>query len=55
MAVQYVVAVKDRAVGAFGRPFVVPSVPAAVRSFTDEVNRSAVDNQMYQHPDDFDL
>ena len=50
-----VVSIKDRAADAFGRPFYVPSVGVAIRSFQDEVNRASEDNQMYQHPDDFDL
>ena len=50
-----VVSIKDRAADAYGRPFYVPSVGVAIRSFQDEVNRAAEDNQMYQHPDDFDL
>jgi len=53
--IQIIVAVKDRAAGAFGRPFFVPSVGLAIRSFTDEVNRDADDNQMNRHSDDFDL
>jgi hypothetical protein len=53
--IQIIVSVKDRAAGAFGRPFFVPSVGLAIRSFSDEVNRSADDNQMNRHPDDFDL
>lgn len=52
---QVIVSVKDRAAGAFGRPFFVPSVGLAIRSFVDEVNRSADDNQMNRHPEDFDL
>jgi hypothetical protein len=50
-----VVSIKDRAADAYGRPFYVPSVGVAIRSFQDEVNRQSDDNQMYQHPDDFDL
>jgi hypothetical protein len=50
-----VVSVKDRAVSAFSRPVFVQSVGIGVRSFSDEVNRSAADNEMYKHPDDFDL
>jgi hypothetical protein len=53
--IQIIVSVKDRAAGAFGRPFFVPSVGIAIRSFADEVNRQADDNQMNKHPDDFDL
>jgi hypothetical protein len=50
-----VVSIKDRAADAFGRPAFVPSVGVAIRSFTDEVNRDHSENQMYSHPDDFDL
>ena len=48
-------AVKDSAVQAFNRPFFVPTTAVATRSFTDEVNRNASDNQMFAHPDDFEL
>jgi hypothetical protein len=47
--------VKDRAAEAFGRPMFVPSTGVAIRSFSDEINRAADDNQLYSHPDDFDL
>jgi len=47
--------VKDRAADAYGRPMFVPSTGVAIRSFTDEVNRADKDNQLYNHPDDFDL
>jgi hypothetical protein len=47
--------VKDRAADAYGRPMFVPSVGVAIRSFSDEVNRQDADNQLYNHPDDFDL
>lgn len=50
-----VVSIKDRAADAFGRPAFVPSVGVAIRSFSDEINRSDSENQMYSHPDDFDL
>ncbi|WNK14126.1 MAG: nonstructural protein [Microvirus sp.] len=52
---QIICSVKDRAADAFGRPLFVPSVGLALRSFTDEVNRDAPDNQMFSHSDDFDL
>ena len=55
MANHKVVCVVDRAAGCFGTPFFVPSTFVAIRSFTDEVNREAKDNQLYLHPDDFDL
>ena len=47
--------IRDSAADAYGRPFFLPSVGVAIRSFTDEVNRSAEDNQIYQQPEDFDL
>ena len=47
--------VKDRASDAYGRPMFVPSSGVAIRSFSDEVNRSEPDNQLFNHPDDFDL
>jgi hypothetical protein len=51
----FVVCVKDRAADVFNRPFFVPHRNVAIRDFTDEVNRVAVDNQLNKHPDDFDL
>lgn len=50
-----VVAVRDRAIDAFMRPFFAQSVGQAVRSFTDEVNRASDDNNLYRHADDHDL
>lgn len=50
-----VCSIKDRAADAYGRPFYVPAVGVAIRSFQDEVNRAADDSQIYQHPEDFDL
>lgn len=47
--------VKDLAVGAFGRPMFMQSKGQALRSFSDEVNRPADDNQMFKHPEDFSL
>jgi hypothetical protein len=51
----FVVSVKDRAADVFNRPFFVPHRNVAIRDFTDEVNRTAADNQLSKHPDDFDL
>jgi hypothetical protein len=47
--------VKDRAADAYGRPMFVPSIGVAIRSFSDEINRIDPDNQLANHPDDFDL
>ncbi|WNK12706.1 MAG: nonstructural protein [Microvirus sp.] len=47
--------VKDRATDVFGTPFFLLTNNQAIRSFSDEVNRVAPDNQLNRHPDDFDL
>lgn len=48
-------AVRDRATDQFGNPMFLMSVGQALRSFTDEINNASKENQLYQHPDDFDL
>jgi len=53
--IQFICTVKDRAADAFGRPMFVPSTGVAIRSFSDEINRNNAENQLYNHPDDFDL
>ena len=53
MTILTIVAVKDRAVDAYNRPFYVPTIGAAIRSFTDEVNRK--ESEMQAHPEDYDL
>lgn len=50
-----VVAVYDKAVGAHARPAFVRSEGEAIRTFSDEVNRNAVDNPMFHHPEHFSL
>ena len=50
-----VCAVFDSASQLFGQPIFVVAKGQATRSFTDEVQKSAADNQLYLHPDDFDL
>lgn len=52
---RYVCAVFDSAVLAFGQPFFVPALGAALRSFSDEVNRAAPDNALHAHPEDYTL
>lgn len=49
------VSVEDSAAGAFGRPIFAQSSGAAIRSFSDEVNRSNDENVMFHHPEDFSL
>jgi hypothetical protein len=53
--ISVIVSVKDLAAEAFGRPMYLQSLGVAIRSFTDEVNREDKDNQLFNHPDDFDL
>lgn len=50
-----IVSVRDRAADTFGRPFFATARGQAIRAFTDEINRRADDNQLYNHPEDFDL
>lgn len=52
-----IVAIKDRAIDAFGTPFFVAHLGGALRSFSDEVNRRDPEgkNQLAAHPEDFDL
>ena len=52
---QLVIAVRDSAADVFGRPYFVPTAGIAIRSFTDEVNRKADDNQLHKHAKDFAL
>jgi len=47
--------VYDRVGEGFGRPMFGQSIGAVVRSFRDEVNRSAEDNPYFKHPDDYEL
>lgn len=47
------VAVKDRAVDAYMKPMFVPHRNAAIRAFTDEVNRK--ESEMNKHPEDYDM
>lgn len=50
-----VFAVRDLKAESFNRPFFLPSIGMAERSFTDEVNRPADDNVMNRYPADFSL
>ena len=49
------VSIRDRQANAFAPPFFVATLGQAIRSFSDEINRPAENNQLYRHPDDFDL
>lgn len=50
-----VVTVRDRAAAGYGRPIFVAAIGQAIRSFQDEINRVAPDNEMNRHPGDYDL
>lgn len=51
----YMFSVRDRSADAFGVPHFQVSRGAAIRGFTDEVNRSDAQNILFRHPEDFDL
>lgn len=48
-----ILAVRDRQLDAYMRPFVAQSIGQALRSFRDEVNRKDAD--MNAHPEDYEL
>lgn len=53
-----VCSMKDLGAQTFGRPIFVPHANVAVRNFMDEVNRPGTSDQinnLYSHPDDFEL
>lgn len=50
-----ILAIRDRAIDSYGQPFYSASTGGAIRSFADELNRAAENNQLYKHPEDFDL
>lgn len=47
--------VYDEKMDAFGTPMFFHSDGVATRSFSDEVNRRASDNNLNRHPNDFSL
>ena len=48
-------AVRDAATQAFAQPMFVQTPNVAYRSFVDEVNRAAENNNLYRHPGDYEL
>lgn len=50
-----IIVVRDIKANCYGQPQFVPSLGAAVRAFGDEVNREDRTNQLYMHPEDFEL
>ena len=53
--IMQIFAVYDTASGSFARPMFVASRGVALRVFSDEVNRKADDNMLFNHPEDFQL
>lgn len=51
----FAVSIRDRAAETFGTPYFVPTEALAVRSFSQEVNRVAENNPLFNHADDFEL
>lgn len=47
--------VVDSATELHGQPMFGPAIGAMLRAFTDEVNRKADGNTLYDHPDDYTL
>lgn len=51
----YVCSIRDSATVAYTRPVFVVAPGQAMRSFQDECNRVAPDNDLSNHPGDFEL
>lgn len=51
----FIACVRDRATDQFGNPMFLVNAGQAIRSFSDEINRAAEDNQLHKHSEDFDL
>lgn len=49
------VSIRDRAADVFSVPQFVVNTGSAIRSFGDLVNNNNAENQVAQHPEDFDL
>lgn len=50
-----IVCVRDRAADVYAQPHFVAATGVAIRGFSDEINRQDENNQLYKHPEDFDL
>lgn len=51
--IQQILAIRDQAVDAFGRPMFVPAIGAGIRAFSDAVNDGK--SEYAQHPEDYEL
>lgn len=52
---QVIVSVRDAKSETYMRPWFVTTAGAAIRAFSDEVNRNEKENTLNQHPEDFAL
>lgn len=50
-----IVTIRDVKADLFMRPFFMQTSAAAIRTFSDEVNRADKDNTIYNHPEDYSL
>lgn len=55
MSILQICCVFDSAANMFNRPFYVPHIAMATRSFRDQVNKPDETNELYRHPEDFAL
>jgi len=53
--IKQIITIYDRVAQTHSNPFCTPTTGAAIRMFTDEINRAADNNMLYQHPEDHDL
>lgn len=53
--IRFVCAVFDSASQSYGNPVFSPAPGQVMREFSDQVNRSAQDNTLFHHPEDFSL
>jgi hypothetical protein len=51
----HIFSVKDRCAALYGSPYYAVSKGSAIRGFMDEINRADEQNQLYKHPDDFEM
>lgn len=49
----FIIGVYDLKAEIWSRPMFLPNIGGAIRSFTDEVNRPAENNEYFKHPGDY--
>ncbi|AXH74074.1 MAG: nonstructural protein [Microviridae sp.] len=55
MAIITMFSVRDAAANMYNRPMYLATAALARRSFQDEANRQDPNNEIYKHPEDFEL